>query len=190
MRLFAAVDPGERFRAALTPWLDGCAGLSGVRWTPPRNLHLTLRFLGEQPREALPELVDALRGAAAAGRTGTARCTAPDAFPDRARPRVLILPVHSDGVLEELADRVAAALAPWRPRDPRGEAPFRAHLTLGRVRRGAPRDLPARLRGLADPAPPPFAVTAVRLVASVLDPTGARYTELGSFPLAEAEPRL
>lgn len=188
MRLFVAVDPGRRVRAALTPWLDARSRLDGVRWTAPDNLHATLCFLGEQPSAALRDLRAALAGTAAAAAACDVRCGPPDAFPHRGRPRVLILPLHSDGALEALAARTAAALAPWRPDD--GGAPFRAHLTLGRVRRGAPPGLPAALRALPDPSPPPFRAAAIQLVESVPGPGGARYAVLASFPLAEAGSRL
>ncbi len=188
MRLFAAVDPGEQVRAALTPWLDARAGMDGVRWTPPANLHATLRFLGEQPADAVPALAEALRRAVADVAAGEVRCGAPDAFPDRRRPRVLILPLTSDGLLEDLAARVVTALDPWRPRAI--DAAFRAHLTLGRVRRSAPADLAARLATLPDPAPPPFRAAAVALVQSMLGPEGARYAVLERFPLADAESRM
>ena len=54
MRLFVAVDLDETARAAaagsaqtLATRLPGADPPSPVRWVPPEQLHLTLRFLGE-----------------------------------------------------------------------------------------------------------------------------------------------
>ena len=45
-RLFVAVELPDAVREALTELQKG---LSGMRWTAPNNLHLTLRFIGEVP---------------------------------------------------------------------------------------------------------------------------------------------
>ena len=70
---------------------------------------------------------------------------------------------------------VAAGCAP----EPR---PFRAHLTLGRVRE---RGTPPALTGLAVP-PAVFDVTESVLFASELHPSGSRYTPLERVPLGGA----
>ncbi|RNC66045.1 MAG: RNA 2',3'-cyclic phosphodiesterase, partial [Desulfuromonadales bacterium] len=44
MRLFVAVDLPEGVRRSVAGL---CRGLAGVRWLPPDQLHLTLRFIGE-----------------------------------------------------------------------------------------------------------------------------------------------
>lgn len=52
MRLFVALDLPEPERDALASYqrkLSAIPGLDGARWTPPANLHMTLKFLGEQP---------------------------------------------------------------------------------------------------------------------------------------------
>ena len=52
LRLFYALWPDEATRQALAGWQKNLSG----RKTPSQNLHITLAFLGEQPREALDEL--------------------------------------------------------------------------------------------------------------------------------------
>jgi len=103
VRLFVAVDPGERFRRELSTRLDPWRARLRVAWVAEPNLHVTLRFLGELSEAAVPRLAAALRQAASGhaplrlqpGRVG--------AFPSLRAPRVLFLQMESGGALERLA---------------------------------------------------------------------------------------
>jgi 2'-5' RNA ligase len=64
MRLFVALDLPWGLRERLA---DLAAGLGGVRWVPPENHHLTLRFIGEMPRHAAEEIDLQLAGLRARG---------------------------------------------------------------------------------------------------------------------------
>jgi 2'-5' RNA ligase len=59
-RLFLALWPDKAVRAALAAWRDAWAWPRGA--SPVRNdkLHVTLHFLGNQPSELVPALVDGL----------------------------------------------------------------------------------------------------------------------------------
>ena len=64
MRLFVALDLPWALRESLS---DLAMGLEGVRWVPPENLHLTLRFISEAPRHVAEEIdlaLASLRGRA------------------------------------------------------------------------------------------------------------------------------
>jgi len=60
-RLFVALWPGPALRAALAAWRDRQAWPAGARPTPAPQLHLTLHFLGQVPREQVHMLAAALR---------------------------------------------------------------------------------------------------------------------------------
>ena len=183
MRLFVAVDPGERFRAQLATRLDVWREQLRIGWVEARNLHLTLRFLGELPAAAAQELAPALRAAAAGRRAFTLQPGRLAAFPHLRDPRVLFLQMRGDGALEELAAAVRLATDPLLPPEQRDTKPFRAHLTLARVKRplsaAEARALAAMDAGAWDPLP----VADIRLVRSVLGSGGPVYTELMSVPL-------
>jgi len=131
MRLFVAVWPDPAVRRGLVA-LERPA-VTGVRWTPEADWHVTLRFLGEMDDPA--PLVSAV-GAAAAAVAGVSSSERPGSAVARAvvdpRPAVLgrsalVLPV---GGLGGLAAAVAAATAGLgRSADRR---PFRGHLTVAR----------------------------------------------------------
>ncbi len=158
------------------------AGDRAVRWTPRDALHLTLRFLGDVPRPT----ADALAGAVAARLGGLRafdlRLTGAGAFPPRGRPRVLWIGGDPVPALSELHARVEDACdATGLGRESRQ---FRAHLTVGRPRPGAPLDYAALAAALARVG---FVasthVDSFHLMASDLTPAGARHTALRAFPL-------
>ena len=66
---------------------------------------------------------------------------------------------------------------------PAEERPFRAHLTLGRLRRPAP----VPIERVAGPEPVSFPVEEVVLYESRLASSGARYIPLARLPLGMTE---
>jgi 2'-5' RNA ligase len=64
MRLFVALDLPWTLRTQLA---DLAMGLAGVRWVPPENYHITLRFIGELPAHKAEEIDLALAALRARG---------------------------------------------------------------------------------------------------------------------------
>lgn len=56
-RLFTALTLPDELRARLAA-MQG--GIDGARWVTAENMHITLRFIGEVPEAAVPDIVDAL----------------------------------------------------------------------------------------------------------------------------------
>jgi RNA 2',3'-cyclic 3'-phosphodiesterase len=185
VRLFIAVDPGERFRAELSTRLDAWRPQLPIAWVRAENLHVTLRFLGEMPETALPALETALRGAAAGRAPLLLQPGGVGAFPDLRAPRVFFLQMASPGGgLERLAAAVRGAVDPLLPPGARDDRPLRAHLTLARVKQPL---TSAQARGLAaiDPgAWGPLTVGEVCLMRSVTGPAGPVYSRLLAVALS------
>lgn len=167
-RLFIAAWPPA-------PVLDAMAGQlpmpprPGVRWVPPENWHVTLRFLGEADVAHAVAALDRLEA-------GPAEAVVGPAVTLLGRS-IACLPVAG---LDDLAGAVRRATADvGQPPDPRG---FDGHLTLAR-RRGRAR-LPTGARFQAR-----FEVSEVTLVGSDTLPTGAEYRVLHRRPLAPPSPR-
>lgn len=57
-RLFLALWPDPAIRAALRTWRDAWTWPRGAAPVHADKLHMTLHFLGNQPRERLPALLD------------------------------------------------------------------------------------------------------------------------------------
>lgn len=189
-RAFVAVLLDEQTRRAVTSQIDRLRPLSKVvAWVPPHNLHLTLRFLGDQTEEQMAEVVPALEEAASGVPTFTLSLKGLGAFPGLDHPRTLWVGV-SDGVpeVQRLQARVAEALQ--RRGVPIEVRAWQAHVTIGRVtdekrwrREGMPELRSAVMRGAAAPFGS-MPVTSIALMRSDLYSSGARYTGIASVPLS------
>jgi 2'-5' RNA ligase len=181
IRAFVAVVLDDGLRAAIAATVERLRPLgSSVAWVPPRNLHVTLQFLGDQSEERLAEAEAALADAAAGSAPVDVTFHGIGAFPGLERPRILWVGL-AHGALEarRLQARVADALATRG--FAREERPWHPHLTIGRVpdeRRWRREAGPLR-SALAQAATTTFGtqrVAEVALMRSDLSPAGARYT--------------
>ncbi len=190
MRLFLAVELDEAVRLAagrVATQLSralGTHGRANVAWVRPENLHLTILFLGETPEAAVPPLRQALE-APLASRPFELRLGGLGAFPPRGPARVIWLGVVEGhdrlaAVHREVEDRLAALGVE------REDRPFRAHLTLGRVRGQLGPRAGSVLSETAAAGIPASVAREVTLFESRLSPSGAIYTALGRTSLGGA----
>jgi len=184
VRAFVAVPLPPELGAGAAAVQERLRVCTGVKWVARENLHFTLRFLGNASPQALDLLARSLRDALADRAAFPITLGGVGAFPAVRRPQAIWIAVaEGSGDLEDLARRVeSAAVAAGFPAD---ERPFRAHLTVGRVKaRPAPRELVRSLE--AEPAGVPVGrmqVEEVVLMRSELRRTGPIYTPMASFPL-------
>ncbi len=191
MRLFAAIDLDETARSAAAGSTDAFArrltragARAPVRWVPPEQLHVTLRFLGE----VAAGQVESVRRAFSvpwntcvfnAGLAGV------DVFPFSGAPRVIWLGLDEGREqLVALKSELDHRLVPvgFEPET----RPFRAHLTLGRVNRQVAVS-GAELRVMLSAHRPETArwvVDRVTLYASRLSSRGATHHVVESTRLA------
>ncbi|MEE9607270.1 MAG: RNA 2',3'-cyclic phosphodiesterase [Myxococcota bacterium] len=174
LRAFFAVELGEparRTAAEVARQLHSGPGGDDVRWVRSESLHVTLHFLGQIPRERVPSLAQCVGEEVAPLSPFRLELDGVRGFPSPRRPRVVVMDVSPRAPLEGLARAVERGVvaAGFEPE----ARPFRAHLTLGRVRgrrapsAGAPPALGAN-----------FDVTETVLFRSELRPSGSRYTAL------------
>jgi 2'-5' RNA ligase len=184
VRSFVAILLNDEVRSAVAAEIARLRPLAPrVGWVAAPNLHLTLKFLGEQPPDALEQVKDGLTEAVTGAILFSLRFQGLGAFPGMARPRVLWVGVAEGGqAAQALQARVEAALG--RRGFPREDRPFSPHLTVGRVRE--PRGLAGLQEAMARDARMDFGGLEVRglsLMRSDFSPAGSRYTELANFPL-------
>ena len=169
VRLFVALDLPEAALDALAAFRDEAADPAVWRPLPEPSFHVTLAFLGHRDEADVARCVAALE-------------PVEPAAPPLALGRVLrltrVLTVALEdptGGLASLQARVSDALAAAGLYTPE-ERPFRPHVTVARLRRGA--RPPRRVEG--SPAPVAFTGGPVVLYRSVLGRGGASYEPLWS----------
>jgi 2'-5' RNA ligase len=185
--LFLAINPGadvkRRIDEAMKPLRDAAPAL---RWVAADRLHLTVKFLGEQPDSVVPAVGRALD--AAVGRHGHAPLAlgGVGAFPNFRRARVVWLGVEPHPRLELLHHDIEEACAAIGF-DPEGR-PFRPHLTVARVPDGTSEETLRALSRAARAAPflETVDVDSVDLMVSEPTPTGPRYRLLHASALRAA----
>lgn len=183
MRSFLAIDMPGPIRSVLS---DLQGGLRTGRPVPPENLHLTLRFLDDQPETALSDLHDRLQ---AVTRPGFELSLEGLGTFGGSPPRALFAGVAQSGPLLSLHAGVARALRQAGIILPR--ARFHPHVTLARFPRqpdpaghGAQALALARfLSCAAGFRSAPFRVRSFGLYQSRLTPQGAIHDALAVYPL-------
>ncbi len=151
------------------------SGDNPVRWTPPQNYHLTLRFLGDSTPEQLSQISRELRRQLESFHSFLSMSGGIEYYPSDNHPRIMALTLHSGRRMEDL-HRICESAARQA-----GFAPdtrfFRPHVTLARSLVKPLSDLPWQIPGYR------IRVGELALMASELRPDGSRYRVLETFPL-------
>ena len=129
MRLFTGLDLPSEVAAHLERLSAQLRPAARIQWSPPTNLHITTKFIGEWPEQRLEELKSVLRGLPSRAAIQV-RVHDLGFFPNPRAPRVFWCGIAAPGLSEAAAatDRATATL---------GIAPearaFSPHLTLARI---------------------------------------------------------
>lgn len=187
-RVFVALqlpDPVRARVAALQKLLKEKFNDADLRWTKPDQFHLTLRFLGYVPSEAVPDISTAVQDACSQFHSFKLQARGAGAFPNLRRPRVLWIGLEEPtGSLSALRQAVCDATQPFT--DEFEEARFSPHVTLARVKeitRQCSTELGRHIETLSQLNFGAWSVTALELMSSQLGSAGAVYTKLSAHPL-------
>ncbi|MBQ7525281.1 MAG: RNA 2',3'-cyclic phosphodiesterase [Abditibacteriota bacterium] len=175
-RLFIAVEIDPRVRAALAEKSAETKNL-GAKPVSEECFHITLAFLGDTDEERIADVAASVEAAAEGLRKFEVRLRGVALMSREAR--VIYTEAESGGCLEDAAKRLSEELSARGIE--KDKKPFRAHVTLGRLRRGAD----ARVREFVREAEfsQTFTAEFVTVFESTLTPKGPIYDPLATFKL-------
>ena len=154
-------------------------------WVSPENIHLTLKFLGEIPKQDIDMVSQVMTETADLYPRMNFSAKGIGVFPTVKRPRVLWIGLNGDTYplilmqkdLEERLDSLGF---------PKEDRAFKAHLTLGRAKREIdPKQLVEVMEKFSKAESERFIADKLILFRSELKPGGAVYTELHSVDLGK-----
>jgi len=179
VRLFFAINLPEDLRRSLVEATQSVRDTApDIAWVDEERVHLTLKFLGEQPQEMVARLEEMMTSLAARHREIHVSVQGLGAFPNFRRARVVWLGVDAEPRLELLhhdleveCERLGFELE---------GRPFRPHLTLARVKRPLDEDAARMLARAAKRVEVrgDFVAHSLDLMRSQTSPRGSIYTPL------------
>ena len=187
LRTFIAVDFPPFIQQAIQHNVDNLCKAIGdsVRWVPAKNIHLTLKFLGDVSPANADILAQMLRAEADSCPSFDVSISGLGSFPNSRQPRVLFIGIQAPAELEALQRGIESATA--RLGYESESRAFSPHLTIGRVRENITPSDQQRIRKSLDETKIDSLGTArvdsVHLYKSELKPSGSVYTKLFSAPL-------
>lgn len=185
VRAFLAIEPSVDVLAAVGRLQEklkreiGCS----VSWTRPQGNHLTLKFFGNINYNTVEDICALIKKQAATTPPLHLKIEKMGVFPDLRKPRILWVGTSGDSEkLTLLQNKLEADFEVLG--FPRENRPFRAHLTLGRIKYArAVAGIAAALKKHGDFAAGELRVHELILFRSKLTQQGAIYTKLGKFHL-------
>jgi 2'-5' RNA ligase len=189
IRAFVAVDLEPQTVQRIAEAIDRLRPrIPGIRWLPPANFHLTLKFLGDVDEAKIEPIATALEREFCPFSCFTINAKGLGVFPDLKRPRILWVGLVGDE-LNALASRVEKALIPFGFAAERRA--FTPHLTVGRWREfnGSSKELGNEVEKWQGHDFGRSNVDEVILFQSVLKPEGAVYRRLKTVALTQKAPQ-
>ena len=190
VRAFVAIELPIFLQDAIqtaTASLRKTLGPDLMRWTPPHNVHLTLKFLGDVSPANIDILKQMLTMESAQYSAFDMRVEGIGSFPTPKRPRVLWVGLNAPAALPSIVHGIETASA--RLGFPAEERGFSPHLTIARVRQNkSTADLQKISAALDETKVGILGVAhidAIDLYKSDLQPGGSVYTRLFSAPLGK-----
>lgn len=184
MRVFLGIGLPSDVREAIASATAEVRGLHApVAWTPPKNLHVTLNFLGDILPERVAVIGRSMRAVASGIGPFSLTAEGGGAFPGTRNPRILwvgfLEPLELVRQLQQNMENALSGVG-----FPREDRPFHPHITVGRTRGALPPAWGERfVQALSGKGFGVVPVSSFTLYESRPGPGGAAYTPLCDFRL-------
>jgi 2'-5' RNA ligase len=133
LRCFIALELPEELKKKIYGYIEKLKSAGAdVKWIPPENLHLTLKFLGNTPEELLKNINERLISLSKSHDRFSLQVSGAGAFPNVKYPRVVWLGVHDSEEIIKLQHDIDESMAGLGFE--KDDKQFTPHLTIGRVR--------------------------------------------------------
>ncbi|MDR3578267.1 MAG: RNA 2',3'-cyclic phosphodiesterase [Anaerolineaceae bacterium] len=188
IRAFIAIELPSSIQKKLGEVINGLKNQSKdvIRWVPPHNIHITLKFLGDVSTNNLQILTQIIASEVSRYHPFEIRIGGLGAFPNLRQPRVIWIGVQAPAVLENLQRGIEAETR--RMGYVAEERPFSPHLTVGRTSHNANQDdirqIAVILSNTTVADLGTVQVESVRLFKSDLQRSGAVYTVIADAQLS------
>jgi 2'-5' RNA ligase len=192
LRAFIAIDLPVSVCDAIqkqTARLRQTLGNDFIRWVPTRNMHLTLKFLGDTAVSHLDFLKQMLLREADSHPQFDMQLGGIGAFPSQRNPRLLWVGIHAPADLVSLQRSIEAGAS--RLGYKTEDRAFSPHLSIGRVRQTVSmielQEIRTALNAIHPGNVATTRVDSIHLFKSELQSEGSIYTKLFSAPLSNHE---
>ncbi len=188
IRTFIAIEIGSQIMQALDSYITNFQPefSRGFKWVKPKNLHLTLKFLGETSPKMVIEIKKILDEIVTCHSSFALEVGGTGAFPSWSRLRTVWVGIQESqslnslyGLLDDRVSRLGFASEGKK---------FSPHLTICRVAEYCDPKLITQLKNeiQAHPFPGLYKTTITDLIffKSVLQPSGPTYTPISKHPLS------
>ena len=180
MRLFTGIALAPLVQQNIEALLDDLRRVAPLKWSPPENLHVTTRFIGEWPEARLPELTAALAAMKPMGAIPI-EIAGFGYLPTPHRPSIFLAGVRAPESLPALAAATHTALEPLGIT--REERAYRPHLTLARIKNENIRELREHIAKMNQTDFGSFEATEFHLYLSRPGTRNSVYEKIAAFPL-------
>ncbi|MCP4570511.1 MAG: RNA 2',3'-cyclic phosphodiesterase [FCB group bacterium] len=182
VRLFIALLLPDEIKQALEQLIiDFKPRGQGIRWVAAKNMHLTLKFVGETTEDMIEPIGQALTTVLDGKQSHVIKISGCGGFPNLKNPRVLWAGLDGAEPAAVMAKEIDEELR--RLGFPKEKRPLSPHLTLGRIKqRSDISDLTTYMQSLTFTSEP-ITLDRVALVKSTLTPSGPIYENLKLFTL-------
>jgi len=183
IRCFVAIEIPDDLKSKIDQYIYSLKQIAPkIKWIKARNLHITLKFLGEIPQNLVQQVQNELLGITKIVNPFNMSIQDSGFFPNQNKPRVVWLGMQNNGnnSIFKIHEWIDNRLEPLG--FDKEKRRFSPHLTLGRIK------FPGNYSELAEYISQnefqsfDFKVNEVVLMKSVLKPSGAEYLKIKSYP--------